>query len=233
MMSGVNAAEREVGMAICILCSLSGNNCGSSELLWPAVFKGLQSVPPSTIGTTAIATTVKSGLFCKANRSMILLEYGCKEGILSGMGNGDLVMDAKERMLPPPPNVELLLGNAVQFILSQLMAMSTSLFATSSNVKAGRSGGTRSSTSNSASSYIAILIGQLCVLHFAYPSSVTLSVAVDAMLKDCVNSLKAGSGDQNSNEASHDVKHLTLAYAALSCGASFAAAHGAGGPNNL
>jgi len=216
VMSGVNSAEREIGMSICILCALAGNG---NELLWPAVFKGLQSAPPIIASSTPV--------FCKANRSMILLEFGCKEGVLSGMGNGDLIFDkSKEYMMPPPPRIESLLGNAVQFILSQLMSMSTTLFEPNggSNTSCGS---TRSSTTNSASSYVAILIGQVRILHLAYPSSVSLSQAVDSMLEDCVNSLTAIDREAqiNSNSASessiHVVKFLTLAYAALSCGANF------------
>ncbi|KAL9189288.1 hypothetical protein ACHAXT_011778 [Thalassiosira profunda] len=205
VMTGVNAAEREAGMAISILCSLSGDG---SELLWPAVFKGLQqSVSATASGTPG---------FCKATRSMILLEFGCKEGVLSGMGNGDLVMDSKQHMMPPPPHIESLLGNAVQFVLSQSMALSTTLFETSDE-GGSSSGSTRSSTSGSASQYVAILIGQLRTLHLAYPSSGSLSQAVDSMLDECVTSL----AKSEESQAGNVVKSLTLTYAALSCGASF------------
>ena len=206
IMAGVNSIEREIGMAICTLCSLSGNG---SELLWPAVFKGLQTVP--------VTTTSSTPGFCKANRSMILLEFGCKETVLSGMGNGDLVVNSKELMMPPPSNIDSLLGNAVQFILSQLVSVETTLFKV--NEGGGSSGGsTRSSTSNSASSYIAVLIGQLRVLHLAYPSSVTLPRAVDKMLADCINFLTK---DQTDDDKASIVKYLMLTYAALSCGATF------------
>ena len=67
IMSGVNAAEREIGMASSILCSLSGNG---SELLWPAVFKRLETVVPTADSSTPG--------FCKTNRSMIFLELGVK-----------------------------------------------------------------------------------------------------------------------------------------------------------
>jgi len=200
--SGVNTAEREIGMAICTLCSLSGVG---SELLWPAVFRGLSSevsgAAPPTPG------------FFKANRSMILLEFGCKEGVLSGLGNGDLLLDdSKKYMIPPPPNIESLLSNAVQFILSQVMSLSKTLFYT----KRGEGtvgGSTRSSTSSTSSSYVGILINQLSVLHLAYPSSVLLSDAVNHMLEDVNHRSKTN--DENV------VKYLTLSYAALSCGATF------------
>jgi len=209
VMSGVNSVEREIGMSVCILCSLSGNG---SELLWPAVFKGLQNAPSST----SLSSTPG---FCKANRSMILLEYGCKEGLLSGMGNGDLILDkTKEFMMPPPPHIESLLTTAIQFILGQLVSVETTLF--QMNNSGGSSGGTRSSMSNSASSYIAILINQVQVLHRSYPSSNTLSQAVDSMLDDCTKSL-SNIGKADDTGSTHIVKFLTLSYAALSCGATF------------
>ena len=210
VMSGVNSVEREIGMSVCILCSLSGNG---SELLWPAVFKGLQNAPTST----SLSSTPG---FCKANRSMIILEYGCKEGLLGGMGNGDLILDkSKEFMMPPPPHIESLLTTAIQFILGQLVSVETTLFQMN-NSGGGSSGGTRSSTSNNASSYIAILISQVQVLNRSYPSSNTLSQAVDSMLDDCTKSLSS-IGKADDAGSTHIVKFLTLSYAALSCGASF------------
>jgi len=209
VISGVNSVEREIGMSVCILCSLSGNG---SELLWPAVFKGLQNAPSSS----SLSSTPG---FCKANRSMILLEYGCKEGLLSGMGNGDLILDkSKEFMMPPPPHIESLLTNAIQFILGQLVSVESTLF--QMNGGGGSSGGTRSSTSNNASSYIATLIGQVQVLHRAYPSSNALSQAVDSMLDDCTKSLSSIDKADDTG-STHIVKFLTLSYAALSCGATF------------
>ena len=208
VMSGVNSAERDTGMSVCVFCSLSG---GGSEVLWPAVFKGLQN---------PTAASSSSAGFCKANRSMILLEFGCKEGILSGMGNGDILLGKSNRfMIPPTPNIESFLGRAAQFIMSQLTSMSATLYKT--DAVSGTSGGsTRSSTSNSASAYIAILIGQLRVLHLSYPSSIVLSQAVDIMLENCVKSLIAMERKDINNSES-PVKVLTLCYAALSCGASF------------
>jgi hypothetical protein len=159
-----------------------------------------------------------------ASRSMILLEYGCKEGVLSGMGNGDLLLDSsKEFMMPPPPQIESLLGNAVKFIMSQLTSMSTNLFQIHASDTSG--GSTRSSSSNSANQYVAVLIGQLRVLHLSFPSSVSLSQAVNDMLADCVHQLTDIESAQMNNSTSeistHVVKLLTLSYAALSCGARF------------
>ena len=214
IMSGIDFAEREIGLSVCVFCLLSGSG---SELLWPAVSKGLQSVITTT--TSSLSTA-----FCKANRSMILLEYGCKEGMLSGMGNGDVLLGKSNGfMVPPPLNIESLLGNAVQFIMGRLESLSTALFKTTATDGTSSSvGATRSSTSNSASAYLAILIGQLRVLYLAYPSSIVMSQAVDVLLQNSVRSLIAMEHTKTEiDDSTSPVKSLILCYAALSCGASF------------
>ena len=214
IMSGIDFAEREIGLSVCVFCLLSGSG---SELLWPAVSKGLQSVITTT--TSSLSTA-----FCKANRSMILLEYGCKEGMLSGMGNGDVLLGKSNGFtVPPPLNIESLLGNAVQFIMGRLESLSTALFKTTATDGTSSSvGATRSSTSNSASAYLAILIGQLRVLYLAYPSSIVMSQAVDVLLQNSVRSLIAMEHTKTEiDDSTSPVKSLILCYAALSCGASF------------
>ncbi len=198
ILSGVNTLERTLGMAISLLCTLTGN---ASEMLWPAIFKGLQK-PPSASSHKAI-------------RSMILLEWGCREEVLSGMGNGDIVTDKQNCMLPPPPNVDFLLNHAVQLLMSQVMTIKTSL-----GGKGENSGATRSQASGQASSYVYTLINQIRVLHLSFPSSVSISQAVNAMLQKCADSLK----QFNSIEADgpfDTVVNLTLCYASLSCDAKF------------
>ena len=131
--------------------------------------------------------------------------------------------------MPPPPHIESLLSNAVQFILSQLMALSTTLFATNGgrDVKGGptRGGSTRGGSTRSTSSYVATLIGQLRILHLSYPSSGAIPLAVNRMLEECVNCLgklnKSPTDTPASDDSIHNVKFLTLCYAALSCGAKF------------
>ena len=198
ILSGVNTLERTMGMAISLLCTLTGN---ASEMLWPAIFKGLKKLPSASSH--------------QAIRSMILLEWGCREEVLSGMGNGDIVTDKQNNMLPPPPNVEFLLNNAVQLLMSQVTEMKTSL-----GGKAEKSGATRSQASGQASSYIYTLINQIRVLHLSFPSSSSISLAVNSMLKRCADSL------QQSNAAEADgpidmVVTLTQCYASLSCNAEF------------
>lgn len=204
--AGIDKSEREMAMAICTLCCLTG--IAASELLWPAVFKGLQIQP---------AAVCASPGFSKAYRSMLLLEFGCREGAISGLGNGDIVMDKAQQMMPPPPNIEMVLCNAVNFVLEQVMAVSTKLIGTVSEEGNRASGANRSSTSNNVSSIVATLIGQLLVIHQSFPSSNSLSSAVNEMLQKTITSLV----DTSSDDTADDVKNLTLLYAALSCGAEF------------
>mmetsp|Transcript_31827 Transcript_31827/g.64339 ORF Transcript_31827/g.64339 Transcript_31827/m.64339 type:complete len:1966 (-) Transcript_31827:24-5921(-) len=198
ILSGVNTLERTLGMAISLLCTLTGN---ASEMLWPAIFKGLQK-PPSASSHKAI-------------RSMILLEWGCREEALSGMGNGDIVTDKQNCMLPPPPNVEFLLNHAVQLLMSQVMEIKTSL-----GGRAEKSGATRSQASGQASSYIYTLINQIRVLHLSFPSSSSISLAVNAILSQCADSLKQPNSDETDGPI-ETVVTLTLCYASLSCDAKF------------
>ena len=194
ILSGVNTLERTTGMAISLMCTLTEN---ASEMLWPAIFKGLQK-PPSASSHKAI-------------RSMLLLEWGCREEVLSGMGNGDIVTDKQNYMLPPPPNVEFLLNHAVQLLLSQVMMIKKTL-----GGRGEKSGATRSQASGQASSYIYTLINQIRVLHLSFPSSASISQAVNAMLKQCADSLK-----QTAEGPIETVVTLTLCYASLSCDAKF------------
>jgi hypothetical protein len=198
ILSGVNTLERTLGMAISLLCTLTGN---ASEMLWQAIFKGLQKTPSASSH--------------KAIRSVILLEWGCREEVLSGMGNGDIVTDKQNLMLPPPPNVEFLLNHAVQLLMSQVLTIKTSLGGRGEN-----SGATRSQASGQASSYIYTLINQIRVLHLSFPSSASISQVVNAMLQKCADSLKQ-SNSVEADDPIDTVVTLTLCYASLSCDAKF------------
>jgi len=114
-----NDLERKMGAAIVFLASLSDEEGAASSLLWPAVHKGLRGQSPSSATAWYNAD--------KASRAMIILENGCKLEILSGLGNGDIVVDKKtQQMLPPPPNVENLLTTAVEFLMNHIHALSSS-----------------------------------------------------------------------------------------------------------
>ena len=202
----VDAAERDTGGAVCRLAALSSGS--ASEALWPAIFRGLGS--PSASGQLSPSP--------RACRSLLLLEFGCRENAISGMGNGDLVLDQSgEFMMPPPPPVESVLGSAADLILARLSGVSDSLLATTTKAAgAGRtSGATRSALSSNVSALVAVLVSQLRVLNRSYPSSDALSSAVDAMLGKCADALsgsEAGGGN---------LKSLVLLFGALTCGGTF------------
>ena len=202
----VDSAERDTGGAVCRLAALSSGP--ASEALWPAIFRGLGSPSPS--GQLASSP--------RARRSLLLLEFGCRENAISGMGNGDLVLDhSGEYMMPPPPPVESVLGNAADLILARLSGVSDSLLATETAGAGRTSGATKSALSSNVSSLVAVLVAQLRVLHLAYPSSDALSGAVDSMLCKCADAL---SGPEDGGGGS--LKSLVLLFGALTCGGTFA-----------
>jgi hypothetical protein len=198
--SGVNSAEREMGMALCTLASLTGK---ASETLWPAIFKGLQTASPVVELSTS---------FYRTNRSMILLEFGCRECVISGMGNGDLIADQNQSLLPPPPNIEGILHNAAVFIIEQLTILSTNLV---TNEGKTASGANRCSEANAVSTLVASLIDQLTVLHAAYPSSISIPLVANKTLQ------KVSESTASKATNVHMVETQILLYAALSCGAEF------------
>ena len=196
--SGTTESERLTGGAIVLLCSLAAaaGDLSASSLLWPAVHKGLSVVPLGDPWPNANRTC----------RALILLENGCRLGILSGMGNGDMVIDPrKEQMMPPPPNIEALLSNAVDFLLQHIDAL------TSGKIVAA---GARSADTNRVSSTFARLISQTQMLHDAYPSSLAVTIAANKMLKVSIDRLTQGQLN-----AIVVVRNTALAYGALSCAA--------------
>uniref|UniRef100_A0A7S2EQ33 Uncharacterized protein n=1 Tax=Ditylum brightwellii TaxID=49249 RepID=A0A7S2EQ33_9STRA len=224
--NGCSESEVDMGRAIAKLCTLATstnasssplkNESSSSELLWPAIHRGL-SQPIST--TSAPVVTPNPTLSLRMERALLLLEYGCKEGVLGGMGNGELLVDNKTgKMMAPPPNIEVLLKNAVYFLLYQIELVTILC----------DNGGTfmtsyRSSATNRASSRFARLIGQLRTLHGSYPASTEIAKAVDALLCESVDALKNISNDNTPSDANavNMVKQMTLVYAVLTCGADY------------
>ena len=140
---------------------------------------------------------------------MILLEFGCRENVLSGIGNGDLLADKNQSLLPPPPTVEGILHNAAIFIVAQLTLVSSALTSANQSLE-GSSGANRSSGANSASSLLASIVGQLSVLHLAFPSSVSMPLVMNDTMQKAVNSAAT---------RTNVIESQILLYAALSCGA--------------
>jgi hypothetical protein len=194
--SGSAETERLMGGAIVLLCALSAEDTPSS-LLWPAIHKGLSTVPPH--GWYNASRTC---------RSLVLLENACRLGVVSGMGNGEMVVDQKEQMMPPPPNIESLLANAVGFILRHVEAL------TSFDSGAKKAGNTRSSNTGRVSSTFALLISQMQVLCYGYPSSVAVSTSANKMF-----TLSMGRLLKEQLNVIETVRYTALAFGALSCGA--------------
>lgn len=71
----------------------------TQQPLWPAIAKGMGN----------------SLRMERMARAILLIEYGCRHECISGMGNGALLMDKQEHMMPPPPNIEELVLAAVSF----------------------------------------------------------------------------------------------------------------------
>ena len=196
---GSSEMERAMGAAIVLLCSLTDS---ASSLLWPAIAKALSGMP------CLPPVWQNAG---KATRALILLEHGCRMELLSGLGNGDLVVDSKtQQMLPPPPNIDAMLANGVTFLLQHIKIL------TSANIgdTATPSGSTRSGNTSRLSNLLAGLISQLNVLHHSYPSSNTVSNASDELYKNSVIQLANTSG------GIEVVTFTSLSFAALTCGAN-------------
>ncbi|CAB9504885.1 Tar (HIV-1) RNA binding protein 1 [Seminavis robusta] len=216
--SGASKSEREMARATAYLCTLVGRStttreAGDSkgattagELLWPAIHKGLANVPVAMIGTT----------WTKADcvtRALLLLEEGCRLQVISGMGNGDLIVDGRtQQMMPPPRNIELELESSVKFVLHHVAF----LMVEAPSKEDGAGGASRSGDAKKASITFAYLISQIRLLHEAYPSSMALSKAVDEMVKTSLDALQ----ESHSNPGTDIVRQTALTYAALSCGAA-------------
>ncbi len=201
--SGSSQTERSMAGSIVLLCTLAAASTESnaSKMLWPAIHKGLTSVPqsPSWCGAD------------KTCRSLLLLENGCLLGVTSGVGNGDLVMDKSQRMMPPPPNIEMLLSHAVDFDLAHIEALTSFRGAQA----APKTGSARSGVTTRVLSTFSRVITQMQVYCSAYPSSLAVSSAADRLLQVSLEKLAAT--DLNGLAI---VQNTALVFGALSCGAT-------------
>jgi hypothetical protein len=207
--SSLRVEERQMGRAIVFLCVLAVKEQSASTAsatLWPAINKGLSLVPSALLSSTG-------GNVGRIERALILLEHGCKVQILSGTGNGDLVVDRKtNQMMPPPPGIEQLLSNAVSFVLHMIGRL---LSAPSEREKTGsRSGGTRV-----LSAVFAGLVETLHTLSQGYQSSSAVSDSASEAFQMGVQELARGEF-----LAATSVQHLALVFASLCCDADVATA---------
>jgi hypothetical protein len=209
-LEGYSTYEQDMSWAICLFCTLSvegETSKSASALLWPAIHKGLSYTGAAVLGA------IHPNADCVA-RALLLLDYGCQLRVLSGLGHGDLVVDPKtQQMMPPPPNIEKLLQSSADFMQWQIRQL---LSVENSAVGAG---GTRSRGTRRLASNYAGLIAQLKTLHLSYPSSQTLSSAMNELLKSSYGELVK---EQEHPDTCDDVKTIMLMgliYAALSSNA--------------
>ena len=219
---GTSTLERQRGAAVAKLCALSGSleSNSPSALLWPAINKGLSRGAP--LGQSSLALTKEMGH--KVARAVILLESGCKQRVLGGIGHGDLVLDKDGNMLPPPPTIEMLLSRAVNFTLEQLRLVSVCNY-DENNIVADSCGG-RSTKSGEFANHFAILINQLMVLKKSYPSSIIMSQSLNALLRSSLDTVLEVQGRLNKedgkcsvNDAVKMMKSMAIIYGVLTVGA--------------
>eukprot|EP00554_Chaetoceros_debilis_P003945 CAMPEP_0194083230 /NCGR_PEP_ID=MMETSP0149-20130528/8516_1 /TAXON_ID=122233 /ORGANISM="Chaetoceros debilis, Strain MM31A-1" /LENGTH=1880 /DNA_ID=CAMNT_0038765579 /DNA_START=117 /DNA_END=5759 /DNA_ORIENTATION=+ len=209
--------EKEIGLSIAKMCALGSES--PSSLLWPAINKGLFSTTPFGQRIPPFIKKPET-----AARSVLLLVSGCKERILSGIGHGDLVVDKEGNMLPPPPNIELLISRAVNFALSQLELVSVCNF--SEEESNGEKYGARSSVSNDFVNNFTFLIDQFSILKKSYPSSVIMVEALGKLLKSSTDSLLDMDeklrmiSTSSAQDCVEMVKHISVTYGVLSMGAT-------------
>lgn len=164
-LKGSSDAELAIGRAVVLLCSLSSNT--ASELLWPAIYKGLNTVPHSTMQSSSAS---------RMSRALLLLYNGCRLRLVSGIGNGGLIVDANSKhMIPPPASIETLLQNGIDFIIHHIEAV---LSMTTEKAVSG----TRSSSARQLSLLFERLSEQLSMIAEGFPSSISVSTTVDTAL---------------------------------------------------
>ena len=233
---GSPTSDKELGWAVVLFCTLAvtsftsspsttNNKNNTGELLWPAIHKGISQSAATILlanttaqagaeGTATAAPAIYAEKAAMVARGLLLLENGCKLKQISGLGNGDLVINPKtQQLMPPPPTIESLLHDGIQFIKWQirlLLSTETHTSITYNNDK--RFTGT-----------YAFLISQLKILYHAYPSSNAVSNVMDELLKNSFEELDLlMTDDTNSSSEEGDTKKVLLVgliYGACSCGA--------------
>lgn len=216
--SGASQLERQTGLAIALLCTLSSganktsdNDATASQMLWPAIHKGMSIATKTVELAKQSQTKPEDSTAGRVARALILLEYGCQFRVLSGMGNGNLLVDGgTQHMMPPPPSIESLLHGAVSFLLYCVQA----LVAYDPEREQVRGGSLTSKEASRVSSTFVTLIHQVRRLHGAFPSSMAVSTAVQSILEGSLTGLTSDLATPEDM-----LRHATLSYALLSCGA--------------
>jgi hypothetical protein len=205
---GAYATEKEIGSAVVLFCALVctlGNEAAESttvgSLLWPAIHKGLTSNVP-----IALALKTKWIKADVISRAIILMENGCKLHVISGLGNGDLVVDRKTQdILPPPQKVEHLVGFAVAFLIHHLRQ----LFGPSSE-------GPVLEPRVLLATFTGI-VSQLETLRKGYPSSVSIQREANVLLNEALTLMAS----PESGTETEPLECIATVCASLACGGVF------------
>ena len=193
--------EHLLSRSVVFLCMMTadGSSSTASQMLWPAINKGL-SLAPSVL----LDTSNKS--LQRVSRASVLLEHGCKVQILSGNGNGDLVVDRKaNQMMPPPPSIEALLSHAVSFLLHMIQKVLSS--------SADETYASSRIESRVLTAKLSGYIDTLRTFQRAYPSSHAVSEAVRNAFQLGIEKILG-----KTQLTFEGVQHLSLVYATLDCG---------------
>jgi hypothetical protein len=220
--SGCSSFALEMAKAIGLLCVLpshvlscdhivqhqSIHSTEASELLWPAIHKGLSCAPIATSSSGRMKAS-------EVTRALLLLETGVKLQVLSGVGNGELIIDrVTNQMLPPPSNIEALLSNAASFIFYHTHALFPSTGSEAFFEQKHPRGASRSGAVKVLCSTFVRLTVQLHFLSKGFLSSMAISAVVDSALEDCLKVLF-----ENVSPC-RCVENLAILFLALSGGAS-------------
>ena len=195
--------EREIGSAIITfsqVCVTFKQN--PAEWLWTAISKGL---PPTN--TSVLVQHWPEKQQVAARRATILLQYGCMEQLLNGMGHGDLVLTRDNIMMPPPSSIESILHCCMTYLFYQVQI----LLSESANTTKGIS---KSYTN---------LIAQVQCISKSYPSSGILPELSQKFLRVHLQNIieTTKSSTTSEEEKIQLVKNMSLCYAVLTCGANY------------
>jgi hypothetical protein len=206
--------ERNCAKAIALLCILPNSMESPStagELLWPAIYKGVSHSAAVIVGNNLSKAD-------HVSRALLLLEYGVRLCALSGLGNGDLVVDQKTlNMLPPLQKVDYLLGGCVNFILFHVKCLFTTKNGISAvdNVVEKSGNASRSSDARVLSMTFARLVSQLQYLVNGFPSSLTIGPILTSALEESVDVLCQA---ECSSDCDCICLHMALVYVTLASG---------------
>lgn len=228
----VGKIDREMGASIVKLCALAGGASQSksaSEMLWPAINKGLSQaslfLPNNSLKGESTPVPMPFKMKSSIARAIVLLDHGCLERVLNGMGHGDLVIGNNGQMLPPPSEIESLLATCVGVILTQIRLI---VSCKDGNVNAGQSqggdGATRSGVTGELSSGLARWCDCLKTLCDAFPSSIVLERSANDLLIESIDQFMTPSDAESDNEATKEMRKallMALIYASLSCGGDY------------